>query len=81
MPFKPSPLHPPLSPCRVTGDDELPFPHATLSASEAADYIGMSESWLRRSDVPRVRLGSRVIFMRSDLNAYLAQRRTHGSAT
>jgi hypothetical protein len=33
---------------------------------------------LERSDVPQVRLGRRVLFLRADLDAYLRQRRTHG---
>ena len=42
---------------------------------QAAHYIGMSASWLRQSDVPRVRLGAAVRYLRADLDAYLAQRR------
>lgn len=52
----------------------------TLSAKDAAAYIDMSVSWLWHSDVPRIRLGRRVKFLRADLDAYLAARRTHGAA-
>ena len=60
-------------------DDQSISP-AALPAKLAARYIGMSESWLWRSDVPRVRMGSRVNFLVSDLDAYLVQRRSHGAA-
>lgn len=53
---------------------------ATMDVMEAAQYIGMSPSWLARSDVPRVRLGRRVLYLRADLDAFLVQRRSHGSA-
>jgi len=48
---------------------------AALTAKEAAQYIGMSLSWLQHSDVPRVRLGAAVRYLRADLDVYLAQRR------
>jgi predicted DNA-binding transcriptional regulator AlpA len=51
-----------------------------MSAKQAAAYLDMSESWVWHSDVPRVRLGRRVKFLRADLDAYLRQRRTHGTA-
>lgn len=51
-----------------------------MSAKDAASYIDMSVRWLWDSDVPRVRLGRRVKFLRADLDAYLTQRRTHGAA-
>jgi predicted DNA-binding transcriptional regulator AlpA len=56
---------------------ERPF---QFDLAEAAAYIGMSRSWLEHSDVPRVRLGTRVKFLREDLEAYLRARRTHGAA-
>jgi predicted DNA-binding transcriptional regulator AlpA len=46
----------------------------TLNASDAAAYLGMSVSWLWHSDVPRVRLGRRVLFRVVDLNNYLERR-------
>ena len=48
---------------------------AALTAKEAAQYLGMSLSWLQHSDVPRVRLGAAVRYLRADLDVYLAQRR------
>ena len=51
------------------------MPPAALTVKEAAQYIGMSASWLRQSDVPRVRLGTAVRYLRADLDVYLAQRR------
>lgn len=51
-----------------------------LSAKAAAAYIGMSVSWLWHSDIPRVRLGARVKWLREDLESYLRSRRTHGEA-
>jgi hypothetical protein len=68
------------TPCRVTGASDADLLPAVLSARDAARYIGMSESWLWRSDVPRVRMGSRVNFLVCDLDAYLVQRRSHGAA-
>jgi predicted DNA-binding transcriptional regulator AlpA len=49
-----------------------------LSADEAAAYIGMSRSWLWSSDIPRVRLGRSVKWLREDLEQYLRNHRTHG---
>lgn len=49
-----------------------------MSAKDAAAYIGMSESWLWNSDIPRVRLGARTKWLREDLEAYLRAHRTHG---
>ncbi len=52
-----------------------------LQLVEAAAYISMSTSWLKHSDVPRVRLGKRaVVYLVKDLDAYLAARRSHGEA-
>lgn len=54
----------------------LPIAPAALKLSEAAGYIGMSQSWLEHSDVPRVRVGTKSVrYLRADLDAYLAQRR------
>ena len=51
-----------------------------FDAHDAAEYIGMSVSWLWNSDIPRVRLGGRTKWLREDLEAYLRARRTHGGA-
>jgi hypothetical protein len=51
-----------------------------MDATEAAAYIGMSEAWLWASDIPRVKLGRRVKWLREDLESYLRAHRTHGNA-
>lgn len=48
-----------------------------LEVKEAAAFIRMSEEWLERSDVPRAKLGRRVLFLRSELLAYVKARLTH----
>lgn len=48
---------------------------AAFTVQEAANYIGMSQSYVEHSDIPRVRLGRAVRYLRSDLDAYLSQRR------
>jgi hypothetical protein len=46
----------------------------------AAAFIGMSESWLWASDIPRVKLGRRTHWLREDLEKYMRDHRTHGEA-
>lgn len=53
---------------------------AALRVPDAARYIGMSQSWLEHSDVPRVRLGRAVRYLVKDLDMYLAQRRDMDAA-
>ena len=48
-----------------------------MDLGEAAKFMRVSESWLRRSDVPRSKLGARVVFVRSQLVAYVSVRLTH----
>lgn len=48
-----------------------------LTTDEAAAYLRVSTSWLWRSDVPRVRLGRRVLWLRSQLLAYAERHLTH----
>lgn len=64
-----------MSETQASGEERGAF-----TTDEAAAYIRMSPRWLEKSDVPRVRLGRCVRFLRADLDAYLAARRTHGSA-
>jgi hypothetical protein len=45
-----------------------------LTARDAADILGMSESWLRGSDVPFVRLGRARRYRHKDLIAYAEAR-------
>lgn len=46
---------------------------------KAAEFICMSPDWLEGSDVPRARLGRRVVFLRSELLAYVTARLTHSA--
>ncbi len=46
---------------------------------EAAAFLRMSEDWLERSDVPRARMGRRILFLKSELLAYVAAHLTHSS--
>lgn len=58
-----------------TGAERSGVRPAALSFDAAAAYLGgVSRSWLEHSDVPRVRLGRRVVFRIVDLDAYLANR-------
>lgn len=54
-------------------------PPIALDVKAAARAIGMSESWLTHSDIPRVKLGSRTVFLVSDLTRYLEARRSHAA--
>jgi predicted DNA-binding transcriptional regulator AlpA len=45
-----------------------------LGYDEAARYLGVKRSWLEHSDVPRVKLGRRVVFRIVDLDTYLERR-------
>ncbi len=53
---------------------------SAFTAPEAARYIGMSLSYVEHSDIPRVRLGRAVRYLRADLDSYLAQRRDRAIA-
>ena len=46
---------------------------------ETAAYMHVSVSWLEHSDVPRARLGRRVVFLRAVVDAYIEARLSHGS--
>jgi predicted DNA-binding transcriptional regulator AlpA len=52
-------------------DDEV------FEFDEAAEFLRVSKSWLEHSDVPRAKLGRRVVFLRSQLLAYVALRLSH----
>jgi predicted DNA-binding transcriptional regulator AlpA len=58
----------PVSPDRI---DEI------LDLAEAADFLRMSSSWIERSDVPRVKLGRSVRYLRSELLAYARAHLSH----
>lgn len=49
---------------------ELSYPPRLLSASQAARYIGISESTLRTLGLPRRMLGTRRLYDRYDLEAF-----------
>lgn len=53
------------------GEDEV------LDAKEASDVLKMSESWLEKSDVPRVKMGRAVRYLRSELIAYARAHLSH----
>ena len=48
-----------------------------LSLEEAARVLRMSTSWLEKSDVPRIRMGRAVRYLKSQLLAYANSRLTH----
>jgi len=54
----------------------------TFRDREAADYIGMSETWLRQQrchgapgQPPYIRIGRSIRYLRADLDRWLAERR------
>lgn len=49
-------------------------PRGALRIDDAAAYLGVSRSFVEHSDIPRVRLGRRVVYRIVDLDRYLAQR-------
>jgi excisionase family DNA binding protein len=44
----------------------------TLSRQEAADYLGIHINTIDRSNVPRIRIGGRVLFNRETLDRLLS---------
>lgn len=54
-----------------------PNNESLLSVKDAAKRLGMSESWLRQSDVPKVNLGRRNLYRPSDLARYVDARVSH----
>jgi excisionase family DNA binding protein len=48
-----------------------------LETSDAALYLGMTEHWIRRQisakSIPYSKIGNRIRFRRTDLNALLAE--------
>lgn len=58
------------------------FPLRLWTAKQAAEYFGMSERWLRDSDVPRINLGrarkrGAVRYDPEQCAAYARERLTH----
>jgi hypothetical protein len=48
-----------------------------LGLHEAAVILRMSSSWLEKSDVPRVKMGRSVRYLKSELLAYAKAHLTH----
>lgn len=48
-----------------------------MTLEEAAEYMRMSPRWLEESDVPRAKLGRRVVFVRVECFEYILRRLTH----
>lgn len=48
-----------------------------LSPAEAAALMGVSESWLRASDVPRAKVAGHPKYMKSQCLAYVRARLSH----
>jgi hypothetical protein len=59
---------------RSIGNDSGVVNERLLSAREAAESLGMSESWLHGSTVPHVKLGRRKLYRPSDLRRYVEAR-------
>lgn len=61
--------------------ESTPVPELSryLSPQEAADYLRMSLSWLRKATragkLPRITLGWRIVYDRVDLDAFVAERK------
>lgn len=56
---------------------ELDLRDEIYELDEAAGFIRMSAEWLSRSDIPRSKLGRRILFRRSQLLSYVAAHETH----
>lgn len=59
------------------GGETSPVNEPMLSTKMAAARLGMSESWLRGSSVPYVKLGSRKLYRPIDLSRYVEARISH----
>lgn len=46
------------------------FTPALFSPRAAAAYLGISESTLRKLDLPRLKIGARVLLRKADLDAF-----------
>jgi len=62
----------------MSGPDVPQSPDAeVMTSEEGARFMRISVSWLLASDVPRVHLGRRVLFLRSECLAYVRARLSH----
>ena len=54
-----------------------------LNAQEAADYLRISVSWVRKAtrsgELPHAKIGCRVIYDRTDLDEYVRQKKIKAS--
>lgn len=61
------------------------IPRENMNREEAADYLGLSVSFLEEQkakySIPFCRVGGRVIFRRRDLDKFLEQRLVRSAAT
>ncbi|OWU80457.1 hypothetical protein ATO1_08920 [Phaeobacter sp. 22II1-1F12B] len=57
------------------------FPPRLMPAPLAARYIGVSESTLRKLDLPRKELGGKRVYDKADLDAYADSLPYEGSDT
>ncbi len=66
---------------------KIAFNNDRLSRKEAADYLGLAlatlEIWAStgRYNLPFIKIGRRVYYRRSDLDAFIEQRTVHPSPT
>lgn len=62
------------------------FQYERMDVHTAAAYLGISPQFLRsnvvtkRHAIPRIKVGNRVFYLKSDLDAYLMSQRVEGSA-
>ena len=56
---------------------KLDMADEVFGLDEAAKFIRVSREWLERSDIPRARLGRRIVFLKSQLLAYVTTHLTH----
>jgi hypothetical protein len=63
------------------GARSAPVNEKLLSVKEAAQQLGVSESWLYQSDVPHVKLGRRKLYRPTDLAGYVDARLSHRIAS
>lgn len=65
---------------KIPVNNPMPFPkkeRILISVNEAAQMLNLSKSYLyretRNRTIPHVRIGSRILFRISDLNAWIEQ--------
>jgi hypothetical protein len=64
----------------------LDFASERMTRENAAGYLGVTPAFLeadisrRKHNIPYYKIGSRVFYIRSDLNRWLAAHRQHGGS-